>query len=76
MTTRSAHGELIPLLVESSNKSGQGPLLEGARQEAAIMVDDLTAKARWPQFTARALTVGAGNVLSTPLDADGVRYGS
>lgn len=44
LTTRSAHGELIPLVVELGNELGQGPLLEAARQRAVIVVDDLSTE--------------------------------
>lgn len=76
LTIRSAHGELIPLVVELSNEAGQGPLLEAAQQRAVITVEDLSTETRWPQFTARAVTLGVRSVLCTPLAADGVMYGS
>ena len=76
LTTRSAHGELIPLVIELGNELGQGPLLEAARHRAVIVVDDLSTETRWPQFTAQALTLGVRSVLCTPLAADGVMYGS
>lgn len=76
LTTRSARGELIPLVVEFGNELGRGPLLEAARRRAVIVVDDLATETRWPQFTAQALTLGVRSVLCTPLVADGVMYGS
>ncbi|MGH3170122.1 MAG: GAF and ANTAR domain-containing protein [Trebonia sp.] len=51
-------------------QAGDGPCLRAARTGEEIRIDDMSAESRWPEFAARAVSLGILSSLSLPLFAD------
>lgn len=55
---------------------GEGPCWQAFATGEAVVVADLTAEPRWPEFTATALDLGFRGVAGFPLHVDGDRIGA
>jgi GAF domain-containing protein len=47
--------------------TGQGPCLDAIRHQATIVMDDLAAEERWPDYRARVLELGVRSMISFQL---------
>lgn len=52
-------------------QNGDGPCLRAARTGEEVRIDEMPADRRWPEFCARATSLGILSSLSLPLFADG-----
>lgn len=69
-------GELARTLDELQQRTGQGPCLDAVYQKETVLVPDLAAETRWPQFTELACLAGAGSLLAFQLYVDGDDLGA
>jgi hypothetical protein len=68
--------ELGVRLDDLANTAGSAPCIDAYEFGRPVLVPNLTADgARWPGFTADAITAGAAAVFSFPLQIGGVRLG-
>jgi GAF domain-containing protein len=68
-----------PLAIEVDERQydiGYGPCLDAVRLGEAIVVDDLTAETRWPEYVPRALKAGVAASLSLPLPIEDRHIGA
>jgi GAF domain-containing protein len=65
--TAAFTGRLAADLDESQYEQGHGPCLDAAAGITTLLVDDMAAEARWPDWTARAKAAGANSSLSVGL---------
>ncbi|WP_200213746.1 ANTAR domain-containing protein [Micromonospora coerulea] len=64
----AAHtGDLALKLDEWQYEQGRGPCLDAATTGTAMLVPDMTAESRWPEWAARAYAAGAASSLSIGL---------
>ncbi len=68
----AAASDEVPETVDSIQyETGSGPLVDAIREHEAILVDDLRAEDRWPEFSQRATeATGVRSVLSLRLFAE------
>jgi transcriptional regulator with GAF, ATPase, and Fis domain len=67
-STPVATDELVLVIDQLQYATGEGPCLSAAADhEAAVLVDDLTADARWPVFSDGAVSHGIASMLSLHL---------
>lgn len=60
--------ELVLLLDQVQSEEGEGPGLEAAEQDGAVVcIDDTASEARWPKFTARAAELGVRSLIACGL---------
>ncbi len=55
---------------------GQGPCLSAVFEQQTVLVEDLGAEQRWPDFSRRAAALGVGSMLSFQLHVDGDNLGA
>ncbi|WP_262287439.1 GAF and ANTAR domain-containing protein [Micromonospora sp. MA102] len=65
--TAAYTGELALTLDEWQYAQGRGPCLDAATTGTAMLVPDMTAESRWPEWAARAHEAGAASSLSIGL---------
>jgi GAF domain-containing protein len=54
-------------------ETGQGPCIVAATQQdapASVIVDDMQAESRWPDYANRVSAIGVGSMIAFPLRAD------
>jgi hypothetical protein len=71
----------IPQLADAAQvDTGQGPCIEAAWQQRLARLPDTQSDRRWPEFSARARSVGVGSMLSLqlslPLETEEDRIGA
>jgi GAF domain-containing protein len=71
-----ASGELPRQIDALQNSTGQGPCLDAAHQERIVRAPDLSRETRWPEFSGRAVQLGARSMLSFQLFVEGDRLGA
>jgi transcriptional regulator with GAF, ATPase, and Fis domain len=70
-STPAASDELVLVIDDLQYGTGEGPCLSAAADhEAVVIVDDLTADARWPVFGPGAISHGIRSMLSLHLYTD------
>jgi GAF domain-containing protein len=76
-STLAASDDLALVIDNLQYRIGEGPCLSAAADHAtAVIVDDLTTDARWPAFSAGALSHGIRSALSFHLYTDGDTIGA
>ncbi|MGC1210913.1 MAG: GAF and ANTAR domain-containing protein [Micromonospora sp.] len=65
--TAAYTGDLALKLDEWQYEQGRGPCLDAATTGTAMLVPDMTAESRWPEWAARAHAAGAASSLSIGL---------
>ena len=55
---------------------GQGPCIDAIWDERVVRVPDVATETRWPEFTARAASAGAGSMLCLQLFVEGDQLGA
>lgn len=58
-------------LDEMQNGFGDGPCLTALRSKTTVLVPDLAAERRWPQYARAATQKGVSSILAVPLDLAG-----
>lgn len=76
VTSEAPSAELASAVDALQDELRQGPCLDAAYKQDAVRVTDMTTKQRWPQFTARALALGAAGMLSSQLYVEGDNLGA
>ena len=76
LQSQVASGELARTLDELQQHTGQGPCLDAVYQNETVLVTDLAAETRWPQFTELACSAGARSLLAFQLYVDGDNLGA
>ncbi|QFZ19131.1 GAF and ANTAR domain-containing protein [Saccharothrix syringae] len=76
LVTAAATDELAAAADDAQYGCGEGPCLRAVADDGVLAVDDLAGDARWPRFTARAVELGLGSVLSCHLTGRGVARSS
>jgi GAF domain-containing protein len=66
-TTAAFTGDLALYLDEKQYEKGQGPCLSAAEAGDTMLIDDMAAETRWPEYTPRAVENGALSSLSVGL---------
>lgn len=74
--SRAASDELIRLVDTTQTVTGQGPCLDALHTHRVVSVPDLATEVRWPEFTRRAVALGAGSMLCFQLWVDGADLGA
>jgi GAF domain-containing protein len=69
-TTQAASSPLTARVDDIQYKIGDGPALTAIRTREMVVVSDLAAETRWPQWREAAVDDGISGVLSMPLDID------
>jgi GAF domain-containing protein len=69
-TTQATSSPLTARIDDIQYKIGDGPALSAIQTREMVVVGDLAADARWPQWREAALDDGVSGVLSVPLDID------
>jgi transcriptional regulator with GAF, ATPase, and Fis domain len=69
-------GSIPSLLIAAQNELGEGPSLNALVNPEQTRLGDLATEQRWPRFVRRAVELGVGSILCTPLVVDGRIYGS
>ncbi|MDO8308038.1 MAG: GAF and ANTAR domain-containing protein [Actinomycetota bacterium] len=72
----AASGELPRVVDTIQTEVGQGPCLDAVRLATTVLANDLATETRWPSFSARAATAGAGAMLSLHLYVEGENLGA
>jgi GAF domain-containing protein len=67
--------ELAARLDRLQTDLGEGPALSALRERHTVLIDDLAAETRWPDFTATAMTLGVHSLLSFRLFVVGESLG-
>ncbi|MEO7555193.1 MAG: GAF and ANTAR domain-containing protein [Acidimicrobiales bacterium] len=67
LVTVAASDETIAQMDRDQYATGEGPCLAAAAEGHWFHVESVAEEHRWPEFTRRALQVGIGSILSTPL---------
>lgn len=62
--TEASTGDLPRRVDELQYATGQGPCLDAIRHHEVFRTDDLGAEDRWPDFSARAVELGARSMLA------------
>jgi transcriptional regulator with GAF, ATPase, and Fis domain len=70
ITTPAASDELPRRIDEIQYRTGEGPCLDAIRQHHVFETDDVSAEARWPNFSAEAAATGVRSMLSFRLYVD------
>lgn len=68
-------GHVPHSVAEAQYVSGSGPSLEALRTRSPVIVQDLSAEQRWPEFRDAALNAGVHGIYSHPLQARGELLG-
>jgi GAF domain-containing protein len=76
LVPRATYGEPPRVLDHWQQKSGTGPCIEAAREQAVVVIDDAGADARWPEFGSLAGQEGVSSMLCVPLWVDRRRLGT
>jgi GAF domain-containing protein len=66
-TTAAFTGKRALDLDETQYQDGHGPCLEVAQSSGTVLVPDMAAETRWPEFARRALATGVRSSLSVAL---------
>jgi len=74
--TVAATGQLAIGADELQYRFGQGPCLDAARTGLHVLVNDVRAEGRWPDYAPAAADAGVGASLSVPLEIDGSGRGA
>jgi GAF domain-containing protein len=74
--TVASSGPLAEAVDERQYDVGDGPCLEASRTGQVVLVNDLTAESRWPEYSPRAVAAGVRSSLSVPLRVDGRSIGA
>jgi GAF domain-containing protein len=69
-TTAAASGSLPPGIDEIQYRTGEGPCLAAIQTREMVVIGDLAAEHRWPQWRAAIADHGLAGALSVPLDID------
>ncbi|MCW2525965.1 MAG: response regulator with putative antiterminator output domain [Pseudonocardiales bacterium] len=69
-------GEPPEVLDSFQNQTGEGPCIDAARNQSAIVIDNTTIDSRWPRFNERAVELGLSSVLCVPLWVDRSKLGT
>jgi GAF domain-containing protein len=69
-TTQAASSPLTARVDDIQYKIGEGPALTAIRTREMVVVRDLAAETRWPQWREAAAEDGISGILSMPLDID------
>ncbi|RKT76633.1 GAF domain-containing protein [Terracoccus luteus] len=64
---RHPSGDLPRRVDAMQNETGQGPCLDAIYSHRVVRVDDMATESRWPEFTPRAVALGAVSMLSFQL---------
>lgn len=67
VSTRAATDDVSRRLDEAQYESGQGPCLSALYEQKTVRLTDMRAELRWPEFTRRAVAIGAGSMLAVQL---------
>lgn len=62
-------------VMRAQNETGQGPCLQALRAGERVVVDDVEADPRWPEFSARATELGIRAMVCVPMVAAGRTMG-
>jgi GAF domain-containing protein len=65
--TLAATEELPRAVDHAQYDTGEGPCLDTLYEEETVRLSDLRSERRWPEFTARAIELGVGSMLSVQL---------
>jgi GAF domain-containing protein len=74
--TVAASGELARSVDQAQYETGQGPCLSSLYEHETVRLSDLSTEQRWPDFAARAATLGVGSMLTVQLYVDGDDLGA
>lgn len=65
--TLAATGELPRAVDHAQYDAGEGPCLDTLYDQETVRLSDLGTERRWPKFTARAVELGVGSMLSVQM---------
>ena len=74
--TRASTDDLPRQLDHAQYETGQGPCLSTLYEQKTVRLTDVEAEQRWPDFTRRAATIGAGSMLVVQLFVEGEDLGA
>jgi transcriptional regulator with GAF, ATPase, and Fis domain len=67
----------LPQQVDAiQSETGQGPCLDAVYEHETVRVPDMASESRWPEFSRRALELGAASMLSFQLYVEGDNLGA
>jgi GAF domain-containing protein len=69
--TVGATDELAIRIDDIQYETGEGPCLSSIRERTTYRIDDMSKDTKWPNFSHRAASLGAGGLLAFVLDVDG-----
>lgn len=76
VTSEGATGELVRVMDQLQEETGQGPCLDAAFEQETVRVHDLATEDRWPRLAARAGEAGLHGALCLQLFVDGDDLGA
>jgi hypothetical protein len=68
--TVAASDELVRSCDAAQYSTGQGPCLDAVWDDRIVLVNDLAADRRWPEFAKRAVELGAASMLACHLSSE------
>jgi GAF domain-containing protein len=74
--TVASSGDFAVEVDERQYDADTGPCLQALRQGETVLVDNLVAETRWPEYTPGAIELGVGSSLSVPLQTAGTTIGA
>ncbi|MEC5199014.1 GAF domain-containing protein [Arthrobacter sp. PL16] len=74
--SRAPSGDLARIIDDLQERTGEGPCLSAVYEEQTVNVPDMRNEARWPEFSAKAASAGAGSMLSFQLFVKGDNLGA
>src|SRR5215213_2359403 len=74
--TVAASGELAPAVDQAQYETGEGPCLDSLYEHETERLSDMRDCQRWPQFAARAATLGVRSMLAVQLYVQGDDLGA
>lgn len=67
---------IVAKLDDLQTELGDGPCLTALRQHRTVLIEDMAAETRWPQFTRKATELGVRSVLSFQLFVESENLGA
>src|SRR5215207_3719739 len=74
--TAAATGPLPRSVDQAQYETGQGPCLDSLYQQQSVRLPDMANEQRWPDFAARASSLGVGSMLAVQLFVEGDNLGA
>jgi transcriptional regulator with GAF, ATPase, and Fis domain len=65
--TRAGTAEVVYQVDEAQYETGEGPCLSAVYEQQTVSLPHMASEDRWPEFTARAIELGIGSMLSFQL---------